>query len=55
MIDTICQTLAQTPGYLFDPNKRIFIGYIIMAFLLALFVYSVRKTKKTTEIQNKTV
>ncbi|MFY8325721.1 sterol desaturase family protein [Pseudoalteromonas sp. ZZD1] len=49
MIDTIWQTLAQTPGYLFDPNKRIFIGYIIMAFLLALFVYSVRKTKKTTK------
>ncbi|MCQ8876930.1 sterol desaturase family protein [Pseudoalteromonas shioyasakiensis] len=47
MIDTIWQTLAQTPGYLFDPNKRIFIGYIVMAFFLALCVYGMRKSKKS--------
>ncbi|WP_105213020.1 sterol desaturase family protein [Pseudoalteromonas sp. T1lg22] len=45
MIETIWQSIAQTPDYLFDANKRIFIGYIIMALLLALFVYAKRQGK----------
>ena len=48
MLETIWQSIAQTPDYLFDANKRIFIGYSIMALILAALAYGLRKSKKST-------
>jgi len=48
MLEAIWQSLAQTPDYLFDANKRIFIGYSVLALLLAFLVYGCRKTKKSS-------
>jgi sterol desaturase/sphingolipid hydroxylase (fatty acid hydroxylase superfamily) len=39
MLETIWQTLLQTPNYLFDANKRIFIGYSIAALVIAMLLY----------------
>ncbi|MEO2266296.1 sterol desaturase family protein [Pseudoalteromonas sp. YIC-656] len=47
MIETIWQSILQTPDYLVDANKRIFVGYIVTALVLALVVYAKRKSKRS--------